>query len=493
MKLEKSNLCKKQIKNKLIIISYLFISFLFTIPSIIYLIQNKTVYHFSQIFTYTFMSNNTTYDNYINAIIYLCIFFLLFFLYFIILKKVNKIFKTKKQMFIFITVIGILFSIIIPTTSLDVYSYIGNGWVDSNYNENPYYTSVDNIENKYGEDEMLQNVARCWREEPVVYGPTWSLVCKGLTSLSFGNITLALYIFKITSFIVFICSCVLIYKITNKKFFVILFGLNPFILFEFLSNVHNDIFLVFFVLLAIYFVKNKKNIVFAVASIAIATGMKYLSILLLPFILCYALRKENIKDKIKYTIFYAIEFILILVLFYLVYIRDLKVLSGIFIQQNKYGRSIFLALWYFLNGDEKALSLLKMITLGIFAISYIVIILKIFFNKQGKTITFRKTMKTYQVFLLIFTFILITNFNPWYVIWLFPTLMWQKAKMIRASLYLSLGVLNSYAITYATKVDDESVGIPYFIVMITTVGILYATNLLVKKRKTLKSSKMEVK
>lgn len=472
--------------NKIVDMLYLFVSILFTIPSVLYLVRNKTIYHFTQLFTYTFTNTNTI--DYINTILYLGFFFLLFFFYFSILKNVSKIFKTRKQLFLFVAIIGILFSVIIPSTSLDVYSYIGNGWVDSHYHENPYYTSVQDVTNQYGRDEMLGKVARCWREEPVVYGPVWSLICKGLTSLSIGNITLALYIFKLASLFVFLGSSILIDKITNKKFFVALFALNPFLLFESLSNVHNDIFLIFFILLAIYFVKNRKNLTFAVASIAIATGIKYLSILLLPFLICYGLRKETIKNKIKKTCLYAIEFMVVLFLSYLVYIRDLQVLAGIFIQQNKYGRSIFLGLWYLLNGDEKVLTLLKTFALGIFAMAYMTIILKLFFNRQRKDITFRNTMKTYQVFLLIFTFVLITNFNPWYVIWLFPTLMWQKAKNIRATLYLSLGVLNSYAITYATGIDDESVGIPYFLVMVLTIAILYAMHLLakeIKKRKNI--------
>ena len=94
-----------------------------------------------------------------------------------------------------------------------------------------------------------------------------------------------------------------------------------------------------------------------------------------------------------------------------------------------------------------------------------------------------KTMKTYQVFLMIFTFVLITNFNPWYVIWLFPTLMWQKAKNIRYILYLSLGAINSYAITYLTKIDDETVGIPYLIIMILTIAILELVRRTIKRIK----------
>lgn len=148
------------------------------------------------------------------------------------------------------------------------------------------------------------------------------------------------------------------------------------------------------------------------------------------------------------------------------------VLAGIFVQQSKYGRSIFLGIYYLLNGDEQALKLTKILALGIFAVSYFGIVAKLFFHKNANSITFRKTIRTYQIFLVIFTFVLITNFNPWYVIWLFPTLFWQKASQIRMTTYLSMGALNSYVITYATGNDGQIIGIPYLIVMILTIAIL---------------------
>ncbi len=483
MKYKKEIFKKTVFSSNTIPFAYLFISILLTIPSIFYLINNKTIYYFTQVYSYTLRKATTIGENYLNALMYLMLFFGLFFFYFLIMKNVNRIFKTKKQLFFFLIVIGILFTTMIPTTSLDVYSYIGNGWIDSHYKENPYYTSVQDVINQYGKNQMLGKVAQCWRDEPVVYGPAWQLVCKILTFFSFGDITLALYLFKITAFGVFLASSVLIEKITKKKFFVVLFALNPFILFEFLANVHNDIFLVFFLFLGIYFAKNKKNMVLATASIAVATGMKYLSILLLPFLICYALREEKLQKKVKKTIFYAFEFIFILGIFYVFYVRDLQVFSGIFIQQNKYERSLFLFLFYFLNQDEKVLHVLKIFVLCIFVLAYGSILLKLFRNKQGKKITFRNTIRTYQSFLLLFTFVLITNFNAWYVIWLFPTLMWQKAKAIKTSLYLSWGVLNSYAITYATRIEGRKIGMWYFGVMLLTVLILCIVQKIQKARK----------
>lgn len=459
-------------KENMIKIAYVIISFIFTMPSLMYLIKNKSIYRFSYTFEYILQKKITPLSNCIDAVMYVLVFFILFYLYYFIIKNINNFFKSNKSMYIYIVVIAALFLIIIPITSYDVYSYIGNGWVDFKYSENPYYTSVQQVWDENGPDQMLGKVARCWRNEPVIYGPAWSIICKILTSLSFGNITAALYIFKFATLIIFVGSLFLIYKITKKKIFVAMFGLNPYILFEFLSNVHNDIFLVFFVLLSIYFIKNRKNVILSVACVAIATTIKYLSILLLPFIIIYALRDENIKNKIIKTIIYGLEFLAILCAFYLIYIRDLNVLAGIFIQQNKYGRSIFLGIYYLLNGDQNILRVAKIIALGIFAISYVTIVLKLFFTNKTKELRFSKLMRVYQIFLFLFTFVLITNFNAWYVIWLFPTLFFQKAKNIRYTLYLSAGVIYSYAISYATKIDNETVGIPYLIVMMCTVIVL---------------------
>ena len=478
----KKNIFTKQIDSNIILtIGYLIISALLATPSIIFLIKNKTIYSFLGVFSYMIIMPYTQIINYIDTALYLALFLSLFAIYFAILKRWKQLFKSKKKMFVFILIIGIIFSTIIPATSLDVFSYIGNGWVDSNYHENPYYTPIQEILDK-NPDQMFKKVALCWRTETVVYGPVWSLICKVLTKLSLGNLTSALYIFKIANLIIFLGCSILIQKITKKRLFTLLFSLNPFILFEFLANAHNDIYLVFLILLAIYFIKNKKNITASVACIAIATALKYLSILLLPFILAYALKNEDIKNKIRKIILYAIEFITIIALFYLIYIKDLKVLSGIFIQQNKYERSIPLALWYLLNGDENAMNIVKIASLAIFAFCYISIVYKMLFSKNTEKISFIKTMRTYQTFLIIFTFILITNFNPWYLIWLFPTIMWQKLENIEATLSLSLGAIMSYAITYATKIDSQKVGIPYLLIMILPLVVQKLKNFL-KRRK----------
>ena len=472
-------------KIKLPIIVFFITSIVFALPSILYLLENKTIYKFYFVWTYFFKLPRTSNEKMINAILFFALFTILFLIYVLIAKKYKQIFKSKKQIIISIIIISILFAIVIPYTSTDVYSYIANGWSASHYGENPYYVSTGEIVDATGQNEpMFNKVANCWRYETVVYGPVWTAICTVLSWLSLGNIDFALLIFKMANLIVHLCNCLLIYKITKKNLFVILYGLNPFILFEALSNVHNDIFIILFVLLAIYFTIRKKKLFIAVAFVAIATAIKYLAILILPFIVLYYVRKKDIKDRIKYCIICAIEYIVIIAMFYLIYMKDLSVFAGLFMQQGKYNRSIFYILYEYL-GEEKV-QIIQNICLALFAIYYGYVCIKLLLQKEIK---FSISIRKYNVILLIFTFILITNFNPWYIMWLYPTMFWLKSKFQETILALSYSSQIANFFSFALWSEEAWIGIPYLLIMATGTIILILIN---SKSGMLKNEKIKL-
>ena len=430
----------------------------FALPSILYLIKNQSIYNFIYQWTFIFKIPKMISAKWINTISFIGLMSVMIILYILIIKHSNKIFKSKKQLIIAICIISVLFALIIPYTSTDVYSYIANGWSDSHYHENPYYKSVGQVSDKYQTRDQMQNkIANCWRYETVVYGPLWTLICKLLTSISFGNIDVALAIFKGTNLIVHLIICLLIWKITHKKKFVLIYGVNPAILFEALSNVHNDIFIVLFILLAVYFVTKKKNLILSVAFVAMATAIKYLGILILPFIILYYVREKSIPEKIKHCILYGLEFIVILAGFYAIYVRDLNIFAGLFIQQAKYNRSIMLLFYYLLGTD--AMKIFKIVLLVIFAEIYISTVIKMLINDNKET--FSTYIRQYNPLLYIFTFILITNFNSWYILWLFPTIMFLNGKNIRLIINLSYAVEVSYIAFFALHSEARVLGVLY--------------------------------
>lgn len=465
-------------KAKLPVILFVLTTIAFITPSIIYLVQNKTVYRFFYVWTYLFRLPTTSNEKIMNAIIFFALITILFLAYLVIVKKHKQIFKSKKQIFLLIAIISVLFAIVIPYTSTDVYSYIANGWSAAHYGENPYYVATGNIVDATGQNEpMFNKVANCWRYETVVYGPLWTGICTVLSWLSFGNIDIALLLFKLANLIFHLINCVLVYKITRKRIFLILYGLNPFILFEALSNVHNDIFIVLFILLAIYFTIRKKNLFMAVAFVALATAIKYLAILILPFIVLYYVRKKEVKDRIKYCIFCGIEYVAIIAVLYLIYMKDLSVFAGIFMQQGKYNRSIFYILYEYLG--EGTVQILQNICLGLFAIYYIYICIRLLLQKEIK---FYQVIKKYNVILFIFTFILITNFNAWYIMWFYPTMFWLKSKSQETILALSYSSQIANFASFALWSEEAWLGIPYLIIMIVGAGIIKLLNTKIEVR-----------
>ncbi|MFR0822203.1 MAG: hypothetical protein ACLU84_02710 [Clostridia bacterium] len=113
-------------KKQMLVVFYIAISAIFALPSVIYLLQNHSVYRFIYMYSYTFTTALTSSEYILNALMFMGIWITLSILYYLLLKYHTAIFKNVKQILLFSSIVGILFVAIIPCTSLDVYSYIAN-------------------------------------------------------------------------------------------------------------------------------------------------------------------------------------------------------------------------------------------------------------------------------------------------------------------------------------------------------------------------------
>ena len=145
-------------KNKTVLLYLMIaISIILCIPSILYLIINKTVDQFNGYYTYSLIKTGNLNICILNGIIVVGLILLFSIIYLFIVKEENKIFKNKKQIIVFITIISFIFMLILPYLSSDIYYYIGDSWVCSKYHENPYYTSVKDLQDQGINDEILNN------------------------------------------------------------------------------------------------------------------------------------------------------------------------------------------------------------------------------------------------------------------------------------------------------------------------------------------------
>lgn len=415
------------------------ISILFLLPTIYYVLTGNKVTNLTTNFSYFYLPSvvEITIQKVISTLMFVGIMLVLFLLYLQMIKKANQLFKSNQAVAGFVITIAILFTCILPMTSTDIFYYIGTGWSEAKYKVNPYYTSLEETMQKEEgakEDEILLKTPKVWRKTTIVYGPVWPMVCKVLSGLSAGSLTLALILYKLFNLAIHLINCLILYKLTKKRKLVLLYACNPLILFTGLTEVHNDILVVGIILLALYFFKKKKNMLLTVVLLAIATAIKYYAVLLIPFLVIYHVRIHKVGTRILQATGWAILFTAIVVGFYLVYMKDIEVFKGIPTQQGKFANTIMVPLA--VKEYKMAVKISRTI-MGGYVLIYVITILKLLFSKK---ISFTKNMRTYNNLLLLFIFITITNFQAWYVMWLFSTIIWQRGKMIQSILNISIAV-----------------------------------------------------
>jgi hypothetical protein len=413
----------------------------------------------------------------LQTIVFLIIFILWVYMFYKVIQKRKELFKDFKSVFKFILLITIVCTSILPFTSSDIFYYMGVARIDGYYLQNPYAVSIKTFcfseENfKYLEtDTMLRKgFENIWSSQIQAYGATWSIIGKLIGILSLGKIDIGILMLKILCVIAHLANCYLIYKLSNRKLFVLLYGLNPVILLEEIANCHNDIFVITFTLLAFYFCIKKKNASLSVLFLAIATSIKYFTILFLPIIVLYLCQNKDIKHRIFSCLKYGIMFVIVVAFTYVPYASTTYILDGIKLQETKASKSFWIL---FVTNNPNRFIHFKIawgILIGIFTILYVSYCFYLLFKKN---ISFRKEMQNILFFLIFFIFCLITNFQTWYTLWLVPILIWQKAKNIKLIMQILLSAQLSYAIYFSIELKFLSYDLVYYITFILCLFIMY--------------------
>ena len=483
------SLIKKNTKILFVILSIAFI-----IPSILYLIKNGTVLGFENYYNF-FIDDGE--NKILSTMVYLIFFLSLSAIYLYFINK-NDSFKNIKQLLIYIAGVSIIFLAMLPWHSSDIFYYMGVGELNSVYGQNPYYETIkkyvdDNPEVIEKDSIMKQGNINFWSNVTVVYGPVAQLIFSGISKISFKNVNFCLLLFKILNLIVHLLNCYLIYKITKKKIFSVIYGLNPYILMEFLGMVHNDIVVVLFVLLAFYFLKKKKNIFASIIFLAIATGIKYFTILLLPILVLYHFRNEKtIVKRLLKCIIYGMLFVAIMLAEYAFYYKNMNIFTAMMVQNEKLSKSLYSSLvgigvlrkTHYITIFGKIIylgevaSFFRKIIFIFFVITYIKFCIDLLTTKNIKLVN---ALRKYNLELIIFLFTLGT-FQQWYLLWLFATIFWQKPNMIRNIIGISLASEIANTI-YMFKVESYIYDV-FFLLIMAIVFIIWkiCTN---KKKKSI--------
>lgn len=298
-----------------------------------------------------------------------------------------------------------------PLGPPDIYNYVYRAEVLTRFGQNPFLIAPNQFffnSKAFGSG--------------TIYGPLWMIFSVSLTKLADNNINLALILFKILAIIFYFGNLFLIYKILlilkskYLKFGVLLYAWNPLILFEAINEGHNDIAMIFFVLLAIYFLlKNHKNLVLPVLTLSIL--LKYITILLLPLFFIFLIKKTpQLREKIKFGLSQLFIICAIAIVLFLPFWQGQATLSGFRLQVASisiYHLSVFP---YLISLFSRNVFLIRYISYISFILIYFAIIFYGFKKINGE----QKLIKASFWILASYLFFTSLWFQVWYLVWLIP-------------------------------------------------------------------------
>lgn len=293
---------------KFIIILYSAFLFLFTIFSYVFIDPN---FSYLKDFYSGFAFSNRLLVTifYVFSIVIFFIFYGIF-IYLGVKKKLNL-----KEIFLIlgVTVASLFFSY--PAIlSYDIFNYIVTSKVLFFYHENPYI--IMPIE--FVGDPLLAFTHAA--NKIALYGPFWVLLTGIPYLLGFGNFIVILFSFKLLGLLFYLGTVFLIWKISRNILSLILFFLNPLVVIETLISGHNDIVMIFLVLLS-FFLLTKKKIFLGIVFLILSIFIKYATIFLIPIFLYVVWRL--VKNKgIDWTKVYFFSSLLMLIAFLLSPIRE---------------------------------------------------------------------------------------------------------------------------------------------------------------------------
>src|SRR5258708_1730548 len=246
----------------------------------------------------------------LSTLLFVSITTLLFVLYIIFLRAAKKRHITKKQIWMLVLFAAIFLNFSYNAFSYDLFNYIFDAKIITHYHLNPYmHRALD-----FPGDPML--LFMHWTHRLYPYGPTWLGLSVPLSFLGIGFFLPTLFLFKTLTTACFLGTAYFIGKIlklispAKGNFGILFFALNSLVILERLVFGHNDIAMMFFAILAFYFLVNKKT-TSSIASLILSIGVKFATLFLIP-VWIYALRSK--KTEWEKVIFLSVVLMTIAVL-----------------------------------------------------------------------------------------------------------------------------------------------------------------------------------
>jgi len=191
-----------------------------------------------------------------------------------------------------------------PVTAIDIFNYIGYSLIMLQHSANP----MTALPSQFIADPVIRVVSQPFINVPSPYGPLAQVIQALPVVIGGRNVLASLLLTKFMFSTVLIFGAFFVYKILSHiapRFALpgtLALAWNPFVLLEYSANSHNDIVMMFFIILAV-FALIKKHHVLALTLITASALIKFASLPLIPLFFFYSfIHQPTWKEKILYTL-----------------------------------------------------------------------------------------------------------------------------------------------------------------------------------------------
>lgn len=335
--------------------------------------------------------------------------------------------------------------IMYPIGATDMFDYVFYSRIFVHYGQNPLAVPPINFRS----DPFFYNVI--WYKTPSPYGPLWILLTAPGSWLAGDDLALNLLMMNALPAIFFLASAgviALILRHSDPAHLLagtLLYAWNPLVLFEGPGNGHNGIIMMFFVLLAIYFLVQRKW-VWVLPALVASVLIKYISaILILPFLIYCWRSQPNGRARIRYLLSTSA---ISLGFFTVIVYPFFSIPTGLFDEANWYSMLAVPTLaFHFLNrmvGEKDAKTWIMVSTSVAYLALYFLSLRYIRMEQKPRRLVLLCTWLTAAYLIIACVY-----FQPWFIKWLVALGIWANhAAMRRVILTFTASGLASYAVSF---------------------------------------------
>ncbi|MDP3940872.1 MAG: hypothetical protein Q8Q49_01040 [bacterium] len=232
----------------------------------------------------------------LSTLFYLLIIGMLCLSYLLFLHLARRGDVTVRTVWFVIIFIGILFIFSYSAFSYDIFNYIFDAKIITHYGENPYIRKALD----YPSDPMLSFMH--WTHRTYPYGPSWLLLTVPVSFIGFSYFVPTYFLFKGLIILCYIGTAYYLQKVAEKLrpgtglTTLVVFALNPLVIIESVVSSHNDIVMIFFTILSIWLLLQRK-VSMSFLSLIFSIGIKFITGFLIPVFVYMTVKQKTQKTS----------------------------------------------------------------------------------------------------------------------------------------------------------------------------------------------------